>query len=102
MDEPGPVGIDTDLRMVAAALGALRELASDPARAQSSAEVYDFSIRWGTLISGRLMRIEHYYRAGNLTDEQEWRYRSLRRELRDAAPQAERLGLGRPTVPLED
>jgi hypothetical protein len=88
--------------MVAAGIGALRELASDPAKAEDGASVYDFSIRWGTLISGRLMRLEYYYRAGDLTEHQERRYRELRREIRDATPQIERLGVGRPPVPLED
>ncbi len=104
VDEPGtgPIGIDADLGMVAAGIGALRELASDPAKAEDGASVYDFSIRWGTLMSGRLMRLEHYYRAGELTEDQERRYRELRRKLGDATPQIERLGIGHPPVPLED
>lgn len=102
MDESGPTGADVDLSMVAAGIGALHALASDPAKAGDGASVYDFSIRWGTLMSGRLMRLEHYYRAGDLTEDQKRRYRDLRRELREAAPQAGRLGLGRPTVSLED
>ncbi len=53
-------------------------------------------------MSDRLMRLEHYYRAGELTKDQERRYRELRRELEKATPLAERLGLGRPAVPLED
>ncbi len=57
---------------------------------------------WGVLMSGRLKRLEHYYRAGELTEDQERHYRDLRGDLEDAAPLAERLGVARPTVPLED
>lgn len=103
-DEPktGPTGIDTDVSMIASEAEALRELTSDPAQAEDGWKIYDFSIRWGMLISGRLKRLEYYYRAGELTGDQERRYRGLRRQLQDIMPQIERLGLGRPTVPFED
>jgi hypothetical protein len=87
--------------MVFAGVDGLRELASG-SEAEDGGRIYDFSIRWGTLMSGRLKRLEHYYRAGDLTDEQAQRYRDLRRELRDAMRLAESLGVSRPTVPLED
>lgn len=54
------------------------------------------------LISGRLKRVEHYYRLGELTDAQQANYRELRRELKGRMPLIERLDLGRPGVPLED
>ncbi len=98
----GPPGIDADARMVAVGVRALRELASDPEKARDGSRVYDFGIRWGVLMSGRLKRLEHYYRAGELTEDQERHYRDLRGDLEDAAPLAERLGVARPTVPLED
>ncbi len=103
-DRPGagPAGIDVDLRMIAAEIEALCELASDPAKAEDRWRVYDFSIRWGVLISGRLKRVEHYYRLGELTNAQEARYRELRRELKRGMPLIEQLNLGRPGVPLED
>ncbi len=98
----GPPGIDKDLSAVADGIRGLRELALDPVGSENSTRVYDFSIRWGVLMSGRLKRLEHYYRARVLTQEQERAYRRLRDELEDATPLAEGLGLGRPTVPLED
>ncbi len=103
-DEPGrvPPGIDEDLSLIAVGIRALRELALDPVGSEDGARVYDFSIRWGVLMSGRLKRLEHYYRAGELTEEQERVYRRLRGELKEATPLAESLGIGRPTVPLED
>lgn len=66
-DEPWIVrpGVDADLGMIASEIEALRDLASDSGEAQDGARVYDFSIRWGILLSGRLKRLERYYRAGN-------------------------------------
>ena len=103
-DEPGPAppGIDRDLEMITSGVEALRDLASDTEKAQDGARVYDFSIRWGVLLSGRLKRLEHYYQAEALTDDQVQRYRELRHKLKDAAPQIERLGVAEATVPLED
>jgi hypothetical protein len=95
----GPPGLDRDLGMISAGVEELRQLASDLQKAQDSARIYDFSIRWGVLMSGRLKRLEHYHRTGELTQEQEIRYGELREELREAAPRAERLGVARPTIP---
>ena len=103
-DEPRniPVAVDDDISRIAAEIDALRKLASDPEKAEDSARIYDFSIRWGVLLSGRLKRLEHYYRAAQLTEGQESRYRELRLEFKEAMTLIERLGLGRPRVPLED
>ncbi len=103
-DRPGAgrPGIDADLRMIATGMEVLCELGSDPAKAEDRWRVYDFSIRWGVLMSGRLKRVEHYHRLGELTDAQEVRYGELRRELKKGMPLIERLDLGRPGVPLED
>jgi hypothetical protein len=98
----GPPGIEEDMSAVADGIRALRELALDPVAAKDGARIYDFSVRWGVLLSGRLKRLEHYYRAGELTEGQQRGYRRLRGELEEAAPLAEGLGIGRPTVPLED
>ena len=104
MDKPngGPPGIDRDLELLAEGIASLRELAPDPVASEDDARVYDFSIRWGTLLSGRLKRLEHYHRAGELAAGQRRRYRELRDELKQATPLAEGLGLGKPSVPLED
>ena len=99
--DAGPPGIDRDMGMISAGVEELRQLASDQQQAQDNARIYDFSIRWGVLISGRLQRLDHYHRAGELTRDQERRYGELREELRDAAPQAERLGIARPNPHLE-
>ncbi len=98
----GPPGIDEDMGAVADGIRGLRELALDPVASEDGTRVYDFSIRWGVLMAGRLKRLEHYYRAAELTEEQERAYRRLRGDLEEATPLAEGLGIGRPNVPLED
>lgn len=98
----GPPGIDRDIGMILVVLEELRQLASDKQKAQDSARIYDFSIRWGVLMSGRLERLEHYHRSEELTQDQEIRYQELGQELRDAAPQAERLGIARPGVMAQE
>ena len=85
--------------MISAGVEELHRLVSDRQKARDSARIYDFSIRWGVLLSGRLQRLDHYYRAGELTQDQERRYGELMEELSDAAPQAERLGIARPNPP---
>jgi hypothetical protein len=100
--DTGPPGIDRDLGMVSAGVDELRQLASDREAAQDGARIYDFSIRWGVLLSGRLERLDHYHSVGKLTQEQDVRYRELRQELRDVTPEAERLGLARPNIGPED
>ena len=94
----GPPGIDRDIGLISAGVEELRQLASDQQKAQDSARIYDFSIRWGVLMFGRLQRLDHYHQAGELTQDQERRFGELREELRDAAPHAERLGIARPNI----
>ena len=96
--DAGPPGIDRDMGMISAALEELRHLASDEQKRRDGARIYDFSIRWGVLMSGRLQRLDHYHLAGELTQDQERRYGELREELRDAAPQAEHLGVAQPNI----
>lgn len=96
------VGVDADLDLAFAHVKALRELASDPGKAKDSALVYDFSIRWGTLLHGRLERLAYYHSQGRLAPGERARYDLLRDELRGVAPLAERLGLARPALVLDD
>lgn len=96
------VGADADLDVLFSQVAALRELASDPAQMQDSVRVYDFSIRWGTFLSGRLQRLAHYSGQGELDLSEHARYDALLEELRDAMPLVERLGLARPNVVLPE
>lgn len=96
------VGAAHDIDLLFDQVNALRELASDPERTGDSARVYAFSIRWGTMLAGRLERLAYYHARDELARDDQVRYDALRAELRDALPLIERLGLARPAVPLDD
>lgn len=96
-----PTGIEADLEMIFVELGTLGGLASDPEKSGDGWRVYDFSIRWGALMSGRLLRLEHYHQTGELAEGQERRYGDVKQQLQDAMPEIERLGLAPPRVPLD-
>jgi len=96
------VGVDADLDVLFDQIKQLRELAGDPDRARDSARVYDFSIRWGTFLRGRLERLDYYYSRGTLTTGEQARYQDLRTELRRALPLVQQLGLGCPNVALDN
>lgn len=91
----GP-GTDADLMLLHDQVRQLRELAGDPGRAGDAERVYDFSIRWGAFLHGRLPRLTEYDRRGALTPTQRNRFADLCAELRAVAPLAERLGLAVP------
>jgi hypothetical protein len=97
---PGELRTPTwhDLDLICAAVDVLDELAADPDAADDRARVYDFSIRWGVLLAGRLRRLEHYDAAGALSGEEKARYDALVQRLRDATPAARRLGLTAPRL----
>lgn len=103
MDEPdgrgGVVGIMADIDLVGAQLQEVCHLAADPTRAADGDRVYDVSIRWGTMLSGRLERLVHYASHGELSPREVARYEELLEELAAALPLIDRLGLGRPSVP---
>ena len=103
-DEPGdaPIRIEDDMRMIASEMETLHELAYVRDEGPSASELYTFQVRWGTLMAGRLKRLEHYYQAGELTENQEHRYRELRIKLKAATPLIERLSAAPPQVALED
>jgi hypothetical protein len=84
--------------MISAGVEELHRLAADSEKTRDAARIYDFSIRWGVLLSGRLQRLDHYHQAGELTQDQERRYGKLREELKNAAPQAEHLGVAQPNI----
>lgn len=86
-----------DLDLIFAAADTLDELAADPDAAGDRARIYDFSIRWGVLLAGRLHRLEHYAAQGALSSEEKERYDVLVQRLRAASATAQRLGLTRPT-----
>ncbi|MBV9312689.1 MAG: hypothetical protein JO100_02890 [Pseudonocardia sp.] len=96
------VSIDADLDLLFDQVKQLLELACDPDKAHDSARVYDFSIRWGTFLRGRLERLAYYHNRAALSADEQARYQALRTELRRALPLVEQLGLARPNVALDD
>lgn len=98
----GVVGIMADIDVVEARLREVRDLAADPDRAADEQRVYDVSIRWGAVLCGRLQRLDHYASRGKLAPAEATRYRELLAALAAALPLIDRLGLGRPPVPLPD
>lgn len=96
------IGVDTDLDVLFVQLEALRELACDADKTRHPGRIYDFSIRWGTFLHGRLERLAYYQRRGDLTVEQQARYEVLCTQLRQALPLIDRLCLTRPDAVLGD
>ncbi len=93
-------GVDADLDMLFDRVGELRALASDPERLRDGGRVYDFRIRWGIAIAGRMERLAHYHARGELAPDERVRYEALRAQLREALPLMDRLPVPRPRVPL--
>lgn len=97
-----PAGIGEDLDLMFAEVRALRGLVADPDQAHDDSRIYDFSIRWGVLLSGRLHRLTHYHDQGALSSHEQRRYDALRTELRDAEHLMDQLGLPHPVAPPTD
>jgi hypothetical protein len=92
--------IDTDLHLLSREVAYLPELARD--WASDTAESRDaFYLEWRSLM-GTLTMVDRAYRVGDMSAEQQKCYRTLQRNLADALPIIERLGLNAPAVPLDD
>jgi len=94
-------GADADLDFLFGQLDQLLRLAKNPDAASDGDQRYDLSIRWGVLLSGRLQRVLHYARRGELTVNEQERFVELCSRLRDAAPVARALGVADPTQILD-
>lgn len=92
--KPEPIGVDDDLELLAELVAALKELARHgdvPA-----GRAYDFGIRWGAALAGRLRRLVHYSCLGALDEPHERRFQSLCDDLRSVSDLIERFDLARP------
>src|ERR1700756_4921584 len=77
------VDIDNDVELITGQIKALKELAlEDDEEPISEGQRYDFSIRWGTVLAGRLRRLVHYGSLDRLSDADVRRFRALCDELR--------------------
>lgn len=77
------VDIDNDVELITEQIKALNELAQDDDEEPiSEGQRYDFSVRWGTVLAGRLRRLGHYSSLGRLSDADVQRFHALCDELR--------------------
>lgn len=91
------IDIDNDVALITQQIRALRELAkADDEEPISEGRRYDFSIRWGTVLAGRLSRLRHYGSLGRLDDADMRRFAALRDELRTLSHLIDRFRLARP------
>ena len=91
------IDIDNDVELITQQIKALKELAKqDDAEAISEGQRYDFSIRWGTVLAGRLRRLVHYSSLGRLDEADERRFHALRDELRTLSHLIDRFRLAQP------
>ena len=93
-DTPGPVTIDDDVEWLTEQIQALKQLGQNGE--VSDGEKYDFSIRWGTALAGRLPRLVHYSSRGMLDEADERRFQALCDELRALSGVIDRIGLVQP------
>jgi hypothetical protein len=91
------VEIDNDVELIGGQIRALRELAKQDDEAPiSEGQRYDFSIRWGTVLAGRLRRLVHYSSLGRLDDSDERTFDALCNELRTLSHLIDRFRLAQP------
>lgn len=89
-----PVSIDDDVAWLTEQINGLKELGRKAEVDEE--ESYDFSIRWGTALSGRLRRLVHYSSLGRLDAADERRYQALCEELRGLSDLIDRFRLAQP------
>jgi hypothetical protein len=91
------VEIDIDVQLITEQIKALKELAQDDDDEPiSEGRRYDFSIRWGTVLAGRLRRLAHYSALGRLRDADVRRFHALCDELRTLSHLIDRFRLAQP------
>jgi len=93
-ETPAPVNIDDDVEWLTEQIEALKELGLKKELAEG--ESYDFSIRWGTALAGRLRRLVHYSSLGRLDEADERRFQALCDELRGLSDLIDRFELAQP------
>jgi hypothetical protein len=95
MDEnPAPITIDDDVEWLTEQIQLLKQLGQHDD--VDDGDKYDFSIRWGTALAGRLPRLVHYSARGRLDEADERRFQALCDELRGLSDLIDRIGLAQP------
>ncbi len=93
-ENPAPISIDDDVEWLTEQIQALKQLGQKDE--VDAGEKYDFSIRWGTALAGRLPRLVHYSSRGLLDAADERRFQALCHELRGLSGLIDRIGLAQP------
>ncbi|MGB7871500.1 MAG: hypothetical protein WBM01_25090 [Mycobacterium sp.] len=93
-ENPSPITIDDDVEWLTEQIQALKQLGQQDE--VDEGEKYDFSIRWGTALAGRLRRLVHYSSRGLLDEADERRFQALCDELRSLSELIDRIGLAQP------
>lgn len=88
------IGIDDDFELLNEQIEALKKLGQKKELAEG--ETYDFSIRWGAALAGRLRRLVHYSSQGILNEADERRFQALCDELRGLSDLIVRFELAQP------
>jgi hypothetical protein len=89
-----PIATDDDVEWLTEQIQALKQLGQQDE--VSDGEKYDFSIRWGTALAGRLPRLVHYSSRGLLAEADERRFQALCDELRGLSDLIDRIGVAQP------
>jgi hypothetical protein len=95
-DRSAVIGVDGDFAVLFEQVRLLRELAAEAEATAEDGRVYDFGIRWGTMLAGRLARLRYYHERGELAPADEERYARLRTEMAGVADAVHRFRLSRP------
>ena len=91
---PARITIDDDVEWLTEQIQTLKQLGDKDD--VDEGEKYDFSIRWGTALAGRLPRLVHYRARGLLDATDELRFQALCDELRGLSDLIDRIGLVQP------
>ncbi len=95
-------GVGADIARILEQGDALEELVFGNDGEPEGNQVYDFNVRWGALLAGRLERLRHFYQRDELDDGQRADYLRMEQRLREMVPLTERIDVSRPTAPPED
>jgi hypothetical protein len=93
-ETPARIIVDDDIEWLTEQVEALRELGRQ--EHVSDGEKYDFSIRWGTALAGRLPRLVHYSSRGLLEPADEYQFQALCDDLRGLSDLIAGMGLVQP------
>ena len=93
-ENSAPISIDDDVEWLTEQIQVLKQLGQKDD--VDDGEKYDFSIRWGTALAGRLPRLVHYTSRGLLAETDERRFQALCDELRGLSGLIDRIGLAQP------